>query len=252
MKKALISTSCRVDEAWTAVLDVSFPRFREYAKENGYDFIPIWYDGLSPILEHDFTHPDRFLDGVINYEQRKDFILWKLNRDLLAPNWLRYAWTVQLLEKYDVVLYLDGDVIVNTKDDVLDAVPEDSWLACPVNGPSPDNAGPGGPMYLARSGDRSIDFWRRVWNGQLWKTHPSWTDGVDFMALLGYSISEPVHKIRDSEYDFFTIPHEWMVWRGQGQVEKGKMYHIGGGNGDPIGKAALMRRIVVEIEGEMK
>ena len=43
----------------------------------------------------EFYSPDQFTEGARNYEVRKDFIRWSMNRRWLAPNWIRYAAIIQ-------------------------------------------------------------------------------------------------------------------------------------------------------------
>jgi hypothetical protein len=249
VKKILITTGCRSDEPWRQVLDISIPRFQKYAERHGYDFSSVWYGGMNVRFDHLFHHPDAFIDGVINYEVRKDFILWNRDRSVLAPNWLRYAWTIQLMETYDLVLYLDGDVVIGDfETDVASVLEDGKWMATPINGPSPDNAGPGGPICIVKTCEESKRFWWKMFLGQEWKRHPLWTDGVDLFALLGYTLSEPIHKYRETEYDqyFQVLPSEWMVWYQQNPSKVGNFYHVGGGNGNPLGKVAVMQRIIQE------
>lgn len=249
MRKIIITTGCIPGEPWQQVLDLSVPRFRRYADRHGYEFSAVWYGGLNVRFDHVFHHPEAFIEGVVNYEARKDFILWNRDRTVLAPNWLRYAWTIQLMETYDLVVYLDGDVVVGDfETDVASAFPDGKWMATPVNGPSPDNAGPGGPLYAVRSCEEARAFWWKLWLGQAWKRHSLWTDGVDLFDLLGYTLSEPVRKVRETEYDPFVeiLPSDWMVWYNQNPMARGHFYHIGGGNANPSGKAETMRRLIVE------
>jgi len=246
MKKIIITTRCLPDEPWAEVLAISEPRFSEYAERHGYDFSPVWYGGLNVRFNHVFHHPEAFIEGVINYDLRKDFILWNRDRTMLAPNWLRYAWTIQLLETYDLVVYADADLLlVDLRDDIAEGFPGDRWIANSV--PQNENGGgPSGCLYMTRKCPESISFWWKVWLGQLWKVHPMWTDGVDYMDLLGYSVLPPVRKVRSSEYDkvWWNFGECWATYWKEEKIEGVKAYHIAGGNGNPSGKAAKMREIL--------
>jgi hypothetical protein len=245
VKKVLLTTGCAPDEPWAEVLALTHPRMRSYAERNGYGFLSAWYEHVVDRSD-EFMNPEPFLDGAINQDVRSDFLRWRGDRRLLAPNWIRYAVAEQLLRRgVDLVVYLDGDVVVMDRNvDVADVIPEDRWLAAPINGPSPDNAGPGGPLWAIRRCPEALAFLEANWAGQLWKTHPNWTDGVDFMALLGYTIHEPVHKDRVTEYDagFFEIPRPWMAW----YPNSGNFVHVQAGvqSGNAAGKVGLIRSML--------
>lgn len=247
MKKLLLTTACDPKEPWAEVLAQTHPRMLRYAARHGYDFLAAWYPDVADYPA--FAYPDTFVAGAVNYDLRADFIRWKLNRAWLAPNWIRYAATLKALSTYDAVVYLDGDVLIAYFDrDVLDEVPADKWLAASICGPSPDNAGPGGPMFATRSCLESVAFWAQVWIGRKWIAHPWWTDGVDFMDLLGYSIMPPVHKERETEYDasFHRIPDGWIGW-GAEPARGARFLHVSeGDSGNAGGKLANIQRIIAE------
>ena len=246
MKKIIITTGAGPGESdWEELLSITSPRMEVYADRHGYDFKEFWYTDLDDAWGWVFSHPDGFVEGAVNYDVRKDFIRWKVDRSLLAPCWLRYAAIMQLMEDYDVVVYLDGDVVVcDFSEDFLSAMPEDKWLGSPISGPSADNAGPGGPMIITRSNAQAKAFWRRVWDGRLWIPNPLWTDGVDFMAELGYTTSAPVHKVVATVYDphFYEVPRNWLAWH----PERGRMVHAAGGSGNVGAKMQIIRQIIQE------
>ena len=253
MRKVILTTGCDPSEPWTRVHALTFPRFRKYAERHGYDFVSAWYNGDNYQVDAarfpEFYSPDQFTEGARNYEVRKDFIRWSMNRRWLAPNWIRYAAIIQLLETYDVVMYLDGDVVIGDfETDAIAGVPEEKWLVAPLNGPSPDNAGPGGPLFIVKSCAEAKAFWTRVWQGRKWISHEWWTDGVDFMDALGYSIEPPIHKVRDTEYDraFQILPSDWMVWFGANPGARGHFYHPGGGGGRADAKVGEIKRLIAE------
>jgi hypothetical protein len=250
MRKVIVTTGCAPVEPWAALYDLTFPRFREYAHLHGYDFKPIWYSDIDNAVFPEFNNPLPFTTGAANYEVRKDFINWKMDRSKLAPNWLRYAGIMQMLDdEYDVVLYVDGDLVIGDyRDDVIAGVSDDKWLITPLNGPSHDNAGPGGPLFAIRACSASREFWRRVWFGKKWISHQWWTDGVDFMDLLGYTINPPIHKERSTEYDPFVhiLPSEWVVWFEANPGARGKFYHPGGGSGRAEEKVGEIKRLIAE------
>lgn len=248
MKKIIMTTGCAPGEEWQPVLDISVPRFKKYAALHGYDFQAIWYTDICHDRFPEFHDPGLFDSGAVNYGVRQNFIRWKLDRSMLAPNWLRYAAVIQLLGEYDLVLYFDSDVVIaDFSKDVLADMKEHEWLAAPIVGPSPDNAGPGGPVWASRSRLASKAFWLNVWKGQLWKSHPLWTDGVDFMDMLGYTITPPVHKVRATEYDqfFYEIPRGTVAW----YPARGPFIHAAGGagSGDVAWKIPVMRQIAEEV-----
>lgn|GEM_PF-5261912 len=247
MKKIIITTGCASGEAWQAVLDISVPRFKKYAERHDYDFKAIWYNDIDAKLFPEFWDANRFDVGAINNDQRRDFIRWTRSRNMLAPNWLRYAAVIQLLKQYDVVLYFDADcVLADFETDLSKELQGEKWLATPLCSPSPGEAAPG-TLWVTRSCDQSKDFWWKVWCGQLWKVHPLWTDGVDFMDMLGYSTIPPVHKVRATEYDksFVALSGEWGVYFVQNPQARGKCYHVAGGL-PAISKATLMQTLIEE------
>jgi hypothetical protein len=244
VKKIIITTGAGSGESdWEELLSLTSPRMEAYADRHGYDFKEFWYTDLNDEWQNVFRNPDRFVSGAVNYEVRKDFIRWRGDRALLAPSWLRYAAVIQLMDTYDVVVYLDGDVVVcDFSEDFLSTIPEDKWLGSPISGPSADNAGPGGPMIITRS--QAKEFWRRVWDGRLWISNPLWTDGVDMMAELGYTTTAPVHKIIATAYDllFYEVPRGWLAWH----PERGRMVHAAGGSGNVAVKMQIIRQIIRE------
>jgi hypothetical protein len=247
MKKIIITTGCDYREAWESVLKLTVPRFKRYAAAHGYEFRTIWYPDISSARFPEFWQPHFFTTGAAEYERRKDCIRWVLNRNMLAPNWLRYAAIMQLLDDYDLVVYLEADlVIADFETNIAAEIPEEKWLAAPICGPSPDNAGPGGPVLITRACAQAKKFWEKVWAGRKWIDNPFWTDGVDFMDLLGYSIMPPIHKTRLTEYDsvFHALAPEWAVWLRENPDARGRAYHIAGGNADPTGKAVMIKNLI--------
>jgi hypothetical protein len=252
MKRIIVTNGCHPDEPWKAVCDISHPRFKQYADRHGYDFMPMWYDGLKGDPRFvDFWNPAHFAAGAIEYARRRGFIHWVRDESLLAPNWLRYAWTLKLLDTYDLVVYVDSDIaIVDPSSDIAEGFPDDKWLAGPVV-QNENGGGPGGAVYMTRGGPEARAFWQKMWEGQLWKLHPMWTDGVDFMAALGYSVMPPVRKVQESPYDvaFWRMPDAWATyWTGE-MVPGVKAYHIAGGNWNPGGKAATLGEIFGRAAG---
>ena len=247
----LFTTGACGEPDWEAVLSLTAPRMQDYADAHGYEFKQLWYDDLKPEWLTLFHDPEPFLGGAINQEVRAPFLRWKSDPHFLAPCWLRYAYILQLLDEgYDVIAYLDADVAVLDKsEDFLSLIPSTRWLATPISGPSTDNAGPGGAMMVTRNTDMSRLFWRLVWQGQLWKSHPEWTDGVDFMAMLGYTITAPVHKILTTAYDpfFCEIRNDWFTW----YPGKARMIHAAGegGSGNTAWKIGVLHQIIAEYEG---
>jgi hypothetical protein len=251
VRKVIITTSADPREPWGAVHALTFPRFRKYAELHGYDFKPIWYDDIDHAVFPEFRNPQPFVEGAVNFDVRADFIRWKMDRNLLAPNWLRYAAILQLIDygEYDVVVYVDGDLVVGDfETDFMTEIPSDKWLIAPINGPDPNNAGPGGPLLATRACAESREFWRKVWFAKKWIMHPWWTDGVDFMDMLGYTINPPIHKERATEYDasWFVLPSEWVVWFGANPNTRGKFYHPGGGSGRAEEKVGEIERMIRE------
>ena len=248
MKKVLITTGCDPREPWQAVNDLTFPRMAKYAGLHGYDFKALWYHDVE-LQFPEFHKPLSFTAGAVNYEVRKDFINWSVDRGMLAPNWIRYAAVIKLFAEYDVIVYMDSDlVIADYSKDVIEDMPADKWLGASICGPSPDNAGPGGPLFITRRCGEAYGFWIRVWEGKKWITHPTWTDGVDFMDLLGYTIMPPVHRERATEYDaaFYQLPPDWIAW-GAHPEQVARFYHISAGaSGDAVGKLPNIQRIIAE------
>ena len=140
MRKIIITTGCDPREPWKAVLDLTVPRMEKYAAMHGYDFKALWYHDVETRFA-EFHNPEPYVHGAAAYEVRKDFINWSVDRGMLAPNWIRYAAVLMLLEEYDVIVYMDGDlVIANFEKDVIVDMPPEKWLGASICGPSPDNA----------------------------------------------------------------------------------------------------------------
>jgi hypothetical protein len=249
MKKLLFTSACDPRETeWQRVLELTTPRMKRYAERHGYDFRMAWYGDIDHQRFPEFKNPGPFIGDAAGRGDRLNFILWKYDRSMLAPNWLRYAVTMQALDEYDLVMYMDGDLLIGDMEtDIFQGWQEGTWIASAISGPNPPHdAGPGGPLYLTRGCPEAKAFWLKVWQGRKWITHPEWTDGVDVMDMLGYSITSPVHKIRATEYDsaFAEIPRDWVVWGRE--PGPGKGFHMGGGNADPASKAGAIARIIKE------
>jgi len=249
MRKVLITTGAGQHEnEWAQVLDISGPRFKKYAEAHGYDYREIWYDDINAVRFPEFWNPSSFIGKADLQPWRRDWILWKQNRTMLAPNWLRYAACMQLLGEYGLVLYFDVDtVIADFEHDIADEFPYDMWLAGPVNGPDPTSAGPGGALWMTRACEDSRRFWDAFWHGKLWTHHPLWTDGIDFMAMLGYTTIPQIRKKKRTQYDkgWHTIDPSWNVYPREHPEQRGKCYHIAGGLA-PQEKVAAMLRLIKE------
>jgi len=243
MKKIIMTTGVGPkEELWQKVLDISGPRFQRYADRHGYDFKAVWYDDISRQRFPEFWNAERFIGKATEQPHRRDWIRWTGDRRMLAPNWLRYAAVQQLMNEYALIVYFDVDcIIADFETDIAEGFPYDKWIAGPINGPNPDDGAPGGAVWLTRTCEQSKQFWRRVWEGKRWTYHPLWTDGVDFVHLLGYTTMPPIRKVRRTEYDhaWHTISSEWSVYFREHPDIVGKCYHVAGGL-DPNLKRIIM------------
>jgi hypothetical protein len=251
LRKIIITTGCGPEEKeWQEVCDISVPRFKRYAREQGYDFKAVWYDDINRERFPEFWNAKQFIGNADLQPWRKDWILWKGNRSMLSPNWIRYAACMQLLREYDLVVYFDVDTVIADFDsDVAEGFPYSKWLAGPVNGPDPMSAGPGGALWMTRSCSESKEFWQLFWEGKRWTHHPLWTDGIDFMSMLGYSTIPPIRKVRHTRYDraWYTIPAEWNVYFREHPEQVGKCYHVAGGLA-PLDKVTAMQSLIERLE----
>ena len=233
MKKLIFTTGCGPEEnEWRNVLNISEPRFQKYADYNGYDFKTIWYEDIDRKRFPEFWDASLFTRGAAEQPNRRDWIRWIGDRSMLAPNWLRYAAVQQFMSDYSLIVYFDVDCVIDVKaPDIAESFPYDKWLAGVVNGPNADDAAPGGAVWLTRTCSESKEFWLRVWEGKKWISHPLWTDGVDFVNLLGYTTMPPIYKVRHTEYDhaWHTIPSEWSVYFHEHPDLNGYCYHVAGG-----------------------
>ena len=196
MRKVLIT--CAADQSETTgyyqMFRLAELTMRPYAEKWGYDYKSIWYDNINA---------ERW-PGIIR--GRTD---WSHAAGRTRPYFLKIPAVAEMLDRYDVVFYLDSDCLILRDDrDILDSIPADKELALNDIG-----WGPFSSVSVTRSSDRSRKFWRQVWDFEGWRDC-KWIDNAGVLHYLGYThITDPVTHIHDTEYTplFHRIQGDWIA-----------------------------------------
>lgn len=133
--------------------------------------------------------------------------------------WRKIPLIRQALERYDLVLWLDTDVmILDDSRDIADELESGDYQGL-VEQVSGDGRIPNTGVWLLRAGDRAQSFLRATWDEVELIDH-MWTDQAAAVTVLGYdlapwlpdaSLARPCERRRESPYFPGTrlLPGEW-------------------------------------------
>jgi hypothetical protein len=167
------------------VLAVSLPTFRRFAERHGYHLVV--GDGDS------FGRP---------------------------AAWAKVPLLKDLLERFELVLWLDADaVVVDGTGDIAAALPATAYQGLVRHVSSRTGRElPNTGVWLLRSGERSGAFLDAVWDSGGFIYH-KWWENAAVLHLLGYSVDDPGWRVRDSGWLTGTcwLPGEWnrVTWQGR-------------------------------------
>jgi hypothetical protein len=123
------------------------------------------------------------------------------------PAWSKVALIRSLLDKHELVLWLDADIVIVRSDrDIADELPGDRFMAMvehTVGGKVNPNTG----VMAIRSGDEARRFFDAVWQKTEYLNH-RWWEQAAVMDLLGYD-PETGERVRESEW------HDRVHWLGK-------------------------------------
>ena len=240
MRKTLITCKAdRSEPAWYELWQLSRERMMIYAERHGYEFNEFWYNDFNP---------DKY-PGL--YHGRLP--VWPANPAMSSPCWLKIPAISEMIEQYDLIVYLDNDcVILDYSKDIADELPADKWLAM-ADVKTQEGCGPNIGVVVTRGNDLSFApdfvpdeaylFWQDAWASNAWKT-AKWTDNGQVMHLLGYSTQPPLRKLRDTVYTpgYHILGEEWNGYgAGPGVVAPGcRIFHAAWGR-DGQWKLQVMR-----------
>lgn len=197
MRKILIT--CKADQRevfWWDLWKLARETFIDYSIRHGYEYCEFWYDDFDEARWPGIVH------GRLP--------TWPMDRSKTSPCWLKIPAIAQMLEKYDLVVYLDNDcVILDQGKDIAEELPAEKWLAM-HDATTAEGCGPNVGVVVCRSAPAARKFWREAWDIDAWKT-AKWTDNGQVMHLLGYTTAPPLKKIRDTEYTpgYHILGEEW-------------------------------------------
>lgn len=136
------------------------------------------------------------------------------------PQWAKILLLQRLVERFELVLWLDADAIVlDATEDPADVLPARAFQGLVRHistrtGRELPNTG----VWLLRGGSRSAAFLAQVWDAHAHITHPIWQDNAAVLLLLGYSVQPPGWRVRESVWmeGTFWLPEEWnrVTWQG--------------------------------------
>jgi hypothetical protein len=219
MRKVLIT--CRADErevAWWDLWKLARGTFIDYSIKHHYEYREFWYSDFE----------ERRWPGVHSGR----LPVWPLDHSKTSPCWLKIPAIAQMLERFDLVVYLDNDcVILDHSKDIAEELPADKWLAM-HDATTGEGCGPNVGVVVCRSLPIARKFWREAWDIDAWKT-AKWTDNGQVMSLLGYTTAPPLMKVRDTEYTdgYHVLGEEWNGYgAGPGIVKQGcRIFHAAWG-----------------------
>jgi hypothetical protein len=156
MRKALISIGAGPQER---LLRLARTSFAPYADRHGYDLH----------LMTDVIDPSR------------------------PASWSKVAAFKELHDDYDVLLWLDADlVIVDGRRDIVDELADGRFLYM-VEHHSKANVMPNAGVMMLRTGDHCREFLDLVWEQEDLIDHPWWENGA-ICRLLGYQLDPLRHE----------------------------------------------------------
>lgn len=174
MRRALVTFAVGEHEQ---LLELSLPRFQEYATRHGYDL-------LIPTSVAPCDRP---------------------------PSWWKVPMLRQALSEYGEVLWLDADIAITDRgleQDIAETFPRDCWQAL-VAHHTPDGEVPNlGVWFVRRPMLHQLD---QMWSATRYVNHPWWEQAA-MLDLLGYQHDpRPCRHTRPTQLHERTafLPLEW-------------------------------------------
>lgn len=240
MRKILIT--CKADErerAWWDLWQLARGTFIPYAGRHGYEYREFWYNDFDA----------KRWPGLI----RGRLPVWPLDRSMTSPCWLKIPAISLMLERFDLVVYLDNDcVILDHSRDISEELPRDKWLAM-SDVTTSEGCGPNVGVVVCRSVPIAWQFWREAWDADWWRT-AKWTDQGNVFGVLGYNHNPPIVKLRDSKYDYHALGEEWNGYgAGWGAVRPGtRIFHAAWGRSGEEKLAVMHAALKGAVNGPAK
>jgi hypothetical protein len=123
------------------------------------------------------------------------------------PAWSKVALIRRLLDRHELVLWLDADIVVVRGDrDIAGELPGERFMAM-VQHTVGGRANPNTGVMVIRAGDEARRFFDEVWAKTEYLNH-RWWEQAAVMDLLGYD-PETGERMRDSEW------HDRIHWLGK-------------------------------------
>jgi nucleotide-diphospho-sugar transferase len=146
------------------------------------------------------------------YAKRHDYVL-DLHEEVIdrdrPPAWSKVALIRRLLDQYELVLWLDADIVVVRSDrDIADELPADRFMAM-VEHTVAGRANPNTGVMVIRASDEARRFFAEVWEQTQYLNH-RWWEQAAVMDLLGYD-PETGERVRESKWHdrIHWLAKEW-------------------------------------------
>jgi galactosyl transferase GMA12/MNN10 family len=190
-RKALVTLGT---DSMGPVLDVALPTFRRFAERHSYNLV---------------IGDASLCDGR-------------------PPAWTKVPLLYNLMESFDFILWIDADaIILDFSQDPVDLLPKDAYQAM-VKHQSGELVSPNTGVWLLRSGQRSRDFLREVWNSEQFIEHRYWENAA-VIDLLGYGIESLRLEYESPWFDgTYWLPTEWNSHVGWSGLSSARIRHYAG------------------------
>ena len=136
------------------------------------------------------------------YADRHGYDVIVLDRTLAptrAPSWSKVPLLHDLVQRYDLALWVDCDAaIVDDSVDIADVLEPRAFLNL-VEHRLPSGRVPNCGVIAMRGGARSRAFLDRVWRKTEYADH-EWWENAAVLSLLGYRLQRPVRPVRPSPW----------------------------------------------------
>lgn len=159
------------------------------------------------------------------------------------PSWMRVPILRELVERYELVVWLDADiVIVDGRDDIAAELDDDRFLYLAEHRKD-DSQMPNAGVMMLRGGEQAANFLDQLWAMDQYVDH-QWWENAAICELLGYEL-DPPRPGRQTPLLEHTkiISSRWNTIVGDG-VRRARIRHFAGYKTRT--RAALMMAATVE------
>jgi hypothetical protein len=149
---------------------------------------------------------------VVPYASRHGYDMHLLAEPLdheRPPSWTRILAFQRLQREYDLLLWLDADLmVVDGRVDIATELESDRFLYL-VEHHTPEGHLPNAGVMMVRTGDDCAAFLEQVWAQDDLIDHP-WWESAAISRLLGYEL-DPPRPVRETEWRAKTklLPGQW-------------------------------------------